>query len=450
MGGANAPRGNSMQVSVETTSGLERRLTVQIPAERVEREVETRLQSLGKRVKIKGFRPGKVPFKVVKQQYGAQIREEVVGDLLQSTWQEAVLQEKLHPAGGPTIDKFTHQPGQDLEYTATFEIYPDIPAANTDSLKVERPHAEITATDVDAVVENLREQRSNWEPVSRQAAMGDQLLIDFEGDINGESFSGNRGERTPVELGSGRMVTGFEEQLVGASAGESRDLQVTFPDDYRSQELAGKQAHFKVTVHEVSEKVLPPLDEEFCRSYGVESGDLDELRHNVQENMQREMDEAIRRKLKERVLDSLLVTNPVDVPKALVDDEIERARNDMLTRLGVKEGAKAPELPRELFAEQATRRVALGLLIGEVIKRENITLDRARVDKTLEDMTTQYADSETVIQRYRSNPGAMRQIESLVLEDQVVDWLLEHADIRDQPTTFKALMHFGTDARQGE
>ncbi|MGD8690774.1 MAG: trigger factor [Gammaproteobacteria bacterium] len=432
-----------MQVSVESTGVLERRMKVQVPAERIEREVETRLRSLGKRAKIKGFRPGKVPFKVVKQQYGGQVREEVLSELLRSTYTEALSQENLTPAGGPQLEPLNVEPGQDLEYTATFEVYPEIEVKGVEGMKVKRPVAEVTESDIDDMVQNLREQRADWEVVERKAERGDRVRIDFEGDIKGKPFEGNKGEDVLLELGSGRMVEGFEEKLEGAAAGEEVEFDVKFPKDYRAEELAGKKVHFKVTIREVSGKRLPELDEEFCKAFGIEEGGIESLREEVAANMRRELEETVRRKVKEQALDGLLKANPIELPKALVDEEIERLRQDALGRLGISDQTQQPELPADLFEEDARRRVALGLLIGEVINGEQLKIDQDRVRETIEKMVEGYERPDEVIRSYRSNPNIMRHIETLVLEEQVVDWLLDQAAIEDESTTFKDVMNFG-------
>jgi trigger factor len=440
-----------MQVSVESTGGLERRATVQVPAERVDGEVEKRLISLGKSAKIKGFRPGKVPLKVVRRHYGSQVRAEVLGEVLRSTWHEAVSQEKLTPAGGPRIEPVNTEPGQDLEYTATFEAYPDVDPKGLEDLQVQRPLAEVSEADVDAMVGNLREQRAVWEPAERPAERGDRLEIDFEGDIQGAPFPGNRGKEAKVVLGEGRMVAGFEEGLIGAGAGEERDLNVSFPEDYPSEEVAGKEAHFKVNVRVVEARELPQVDAAFAKSFGIESGDLEEFRADIRANMERELANAVRRRLKTQVLDALLRDNPVELPGALVEDEIRRMREEAFQRIGVESMKNAPELPDELFAEQARRRVALGLIVGEIIKREEMKPDPARVEETLDALTDNYPDPEELARAYRASPDAMQQVEAMALEEQVVDRLLDRAEVNEQPTTFGALMNFnvGADA-EGE
>ncbi|HEY1992540.1 MAG TPA: trigger factor [Gammaproteobacteria bacterium] len=433
-----------MQVSLEKSEGLERRITVQVPAERVERETEDRLKSLSKRAKVDGFRPGKVPFKVVKQRFGDQVRSDVLNDLLQSTYTEALAQQKLNPAGGPRIDfKDNRVPaeGTDLEYTAVFEVYPEIKLKGLEGIKLERPVAEVGNTDIDTMVDNLRHQRAGWEAVERAAKDGDRVLIDFEGSMDGTPFPGGQGERVPVVLGEKRMLPDFEAGLQGIKTGEQREFAVTFPDDYHPKELAGRQASFKVTAHSVEGQVLPALDEEFCKAFGITEGGVDKLRSEVADNMRRELDETVRRKLKDQALDALLKANTLDLPKALVDDEIERLRQDALVRIGVRDPKKASELPRELFEEQAKKRVSLGLLVGEIINAQRLAVDAKRVEERLERMASEYSKPADAVRSFRSNREILRQVETLVLEDQAVDWLLGQASVTDKPTTFKDLMN---------
>ena len=431
-----------MQVSVETTGGLERRMKVQVPAERVEREVEQRLKSLGKRAKINGFRPGKVPLEVVKKRFGNEVRQEVLGDILRDTCNEAFLQEKLTPAGGPRIDSVRNTPGKDLEYTATFEIYPEIKLAGIEAIKVERPAAEVTETDINAMVDNLRHQRATWEAVQRGAQKGDRVQLDFEGSVDNGVFPGGKGENATVMLGEGRMLEDFEKGLAGIRAGETREFDAHFPDDYHVGEVAGKTARFRVVAHRVEGEKLPELDESFCNSFGVTEGGITALRTEVAENMRHEMSEGVRRSMKDQVLGALLVANPVEIPGALLDEEIEHMRQAALARMGVKDGKKGGELPRELFLEQAKRRVTLGLLVGEIISQQQLRVDEKRMDERLQHMASDYSNPAEATRSMRSNPAVLRQLETLVLEDQAVDWLLQKAAVTDKPTTFQELMHF--------
>ncbi|MBU6420809.1 MAG: trigger factor [Gammaproteobacteria bacterium] len=431
-----------MQVSIETTAGLERRMKVQVPAERVEREVEQRLRNLGKRAKLNGFRPGKIPFDVVKKRFGGEVRQEVLSDLLRDTCSEALAQEKVNPAGGPRIDTVNNEPGKDLEYTATFEVYPEIQLQGLEGIAVEKPQAEITAADVDAMLDNLRHQRARWETVMRPARKGDRLQLDFEGRVDGASFPGGKGEKLLVVLGENRMLKDFESGLDGVRADEARDFEVRFPDDYASKEVAGKTASFHTQVHRIEQQVLPELNEEFCRSFGVTEGGLEKLRAEVLANMQQELADTVRGRMKQQVLDALLAANPVNLPKALLDEEIEHLRQDALTRMGIKGTKKSVDLPDELFREQATRRVTLGLIIGELITRRQLQVDAKRVEQRLQRLAEDYSNPGEALRSLRSNSAVMREIEGLVLEDQVVDGLLEKAAVSDKSVSFRELMNF--------
>lgn len=433
-----------MQVSVEATKGLERKMTVRVPAERVENEVDSRLRRLGRTAKVKGFRPGKVPFKVVKQQYGPQVRDEVMQELLRQTYGEALQQEKLNPAGAPAIDPVEMLPEEGLRYTATFEVYPEVSLKKTEGLKVERPKVEVTEADVDAMIEKMRKQRGEWESVDRSAKEGDRVIIDFEGKLKGEDFPGNKGEKVPVELGGGRMVEDFEKNLTGVQSGDEKTFDVKFPKDYHAEDLKGKKASFTVKVHEVQTLEMPELDEEFCKQFGVEDGGIEKLREDVRSHMQRELDATLRRQMKEQVLDAFVEANKVELPNALVDEEIHNMQHDTAKRMGLGEKADPHQLPRDLFEERARKRVALGLLLGELIKSQEIKPATEKVDVLLEDAAENSPDPEDTIRNYRSNPNVMRQVEAMALEEQAVDLLLEKATVKEKPASFDEIMNAGS------
>jgi len=412
-----------MQVSVESTGALERRMEVSVPRERVEQAIDERLQRVGRSAKLKGFRPGKAPLKVIKQQFGAQVRQEVLSDLMQSSFAEAVNSQKLSPAAGPRIEPISTGPGEDLKYRAVFEIFPEVELKLVDGLKIERPVAEVTESDVDAMVQNLREQRPRFNEVDRPSAEGDRVTMDFNGLLDGKGFEGSKGEGVAVLLGGGRMLADFERGVTGAKAGDSLTIDVRYPDDYHNKSLAGQTAAFDVQVKKVEEKVLPELDDEFCSEYGVLEGGMEQLRSEVRENMGRELTTNIRTRLKQQLLDRLLEGNPVEVPRGLVDAQVREMQIDAARRIGARDASQIP--PPETFQEPARRRVALGILISELIKSRGIELDRARVEERLAEL------------------AAMRQVESLVLEEQVIDYLLERAESKDRPMSFKDLMNFG-------
>jgi trigger factor len=430
-----------MQVSVETTGALERRIEVSVPRERIEQAIDERLKRVSRTAKLKGFRPGKVPFKVVKQQFGAQVRQEVLSDLMQSSFAEAVTQEKLNPATGPRIEPLAVGPDQDLRYRAVFEIFPEIALQGVEGIAVARPAAEVTDADVDAMVLNLREQRPRFDAADRACQEGDRVTMDFEGEIDGAPFEGSKGEGVAVLLGGGRMLRDFETGITGMRAGEHRQIAVPYPTDYHNPALAGKTATFDVHMKSVEARSLPELDDEFCREYGVLEGGVEQLRREVRDNMERELAQNVRARLKQQLLDGLLAANPLEVPKSLVDAQVREMQVDTARRMGAKDAAQVP--PPEPFVEPARRRVALGLLIGELIRGRGLKVDRALVEARLADIAASYPDPDAVIKAYRQNAEALRQVENIVIEDQVVDLLLEHAQVTDQPATFKDVMNFG-------
>jgi trigger factor len=429
-----------MQVSVESTGTLERRMEVQVPAVEIDKAVDERLQRLSRTVRLKGFRPGKVPVKVVRQQFGQQVRQEVLGDVVQSSFAEAVEQEKLTPAGGPRIEPIKIGEG-DLKYRAVFEIVPQIELKGLDTLPVERPVAEVSAADVDAMIENLREQKPTFASVEREARDTDRVTVDFAGTIDGAAFEGGSGENIPIVLGAGRMLAEFDAGLIGARAGEQRTVPVTFPANYGAAALAGKRAEFAITVKSVEERHLPELDDEFCKAYGVEEGGIAQLRKEVEENMRRELSDAIRQQLKKQVLDGLAAANPIELPKSMIDAQARDLQVDAGRRMGARDASQLP--PPEAFQDAARRRVQLSLLVGEVIKSANIQVNQSQVQARFQELAQQYPDALQAVEQYRSNPQMRRQMEAAVLEDQVVDWLLERARVTDKPSSFKEIMKFG-------
>jgi trigger factor len=430
-----------MQVSVETTGALERRIEVSVPRERIEQAIDERLKRVSRTAKLKGFRPGKVPFKVVKQQFGAQVRQEVLSDLMQSSFADAVTQQKLNPAAGPRIEPISVGPDQDLKYRATFEVFPEIELRGVEGIAIERPTAAVTDADVEAMVLNLREQRPRFEAVERESREGDRVTMDFEGRVDGAEFEGSKGVDVAVLLGGGRMLKDFETGITGMKADERKQLDVPYPADYHNAALAGKVAKFDVHVKKVEEKLLPELDDEFCRDYGVTEGGVEQLRKEVRENMERELEQNVRARLKQQLMDGLLSANPVDVPQSLVEAQVREMQIDAARRMGARDASQVPA--PEQFVEGARKRVALGLLVGELIKSRGLKLDRARVDERLTELASSYPDPEQIIKAYRQNAEALRQVENVVIEDQVVDLLLEQAKITDRPVKFKDVMNFG-------
>ncbi|MCB1676421.1 MAG: trigger factor [Halioglobus sp.] len=430
-----------MQVSIETTSKLERRLTVGVPAERVDVEVDSRLQKAIKDVRLPGFRPGKVPMKIMRQRFGAGVRQEVLGEVMSQSFQEAVVQEKLRPAGQPSIEPKNLEAGKDLEYVATFEVFPEVEILDMKDFAVSRPVASVTEEDVDNIIEVFRKQQGNWDIVERAAAVGDKVNIDYAGTRDGEPFEGGSAQDSELELGSGRMIAGFEDGIVGMRAGEEKTLQLTFPEDYHSEELQGADVEFVVSLHSVQELTPAALDEELFFQYGVEEGGEAQFRKEVGENMARELKNAIQRKVKQQVMDAVLEAHQsLEVPRALVGQEIQAMRRQMLQQFSGVSG-QSPDLeallPDDMFSENAERRVKLGLLIAELISRHELEADAERVRTSIEEIASTYQDSEEVVNYYYSNQDQLAAVESMVLEDQVVEKLLEDARITDQPSTYQ-------------
>jgi trigger factor len=429
-----------MQISVENTGKLERRMQVQVPAERVSKEIAVRLKELSRTARLKGFRPGKAPITVIRQQFGQQVHREVIGELMQSSFTEAVTQNQLSPAGSPRIEPTSVAEGQDLTYVATFEVYPEVALQPIETLSIPRVTAEVGEGDVDAMIERLRRQSTKYTAVARPAATGDKVTVDFVGSIEGNIFPGGKGENVAIVLGEGRMLAQLEQGLAGASAGESRAVGVDFPADYRATDLAGKHAVFKVDVKSVEEPTLPALDDEFCVAFGVTEGGVPKMREDVRANMRRELEQSVRNRNKAAVMDKLYQANPVDIPNALLESQIRDMQIEEMRRTGAKDVSQAP--PRERFIEPARRRIALGLLINEIIRREKIVLDPARSNARLDEMVGAYGDPAALKRAYLQNADAMRQVQSLALEDQVTDFILEHAQVHEMPHTFKELMNF--------
>ncbi|HEX2584452.1 MAG TPA: trigger factor [Steroidobacteraceae bacterium] len=431
-----------MQITVENTGALERRMAVQVPAERVADAIDQRLKSLSRTVRLKGFRPGKVPVNVVKQQYGDAVRQEVIEKLLQSSFSEAVAEQNLTPAGGPRIEAFSAEEGQDMTFRAVFEVYPEFQLASVEALEVNRPTAEIAESDIDAMIDKLRTQQATYSKIERAAKDTDRVNISFVGTVDGEEFKGGKGDNFPVIVGGGRMLPEFEAGLVGMSVGETKVVDVNFPADYGVPELSGKLAKFSITAHNVEERVLPEVNDELAKSFGVEEGGLARLREEVKENMQREMSDAVRSRLRQQLFDGLVNANSaIELPSILIQNAMRDIQVEFGRSRGVRDAAQLP--PAEQFLEPARRRVALGLLLGEVIKISGVTVDRGRVQSKLQDMVMQYPDPARAMKALRDNPESQRQLESMVLEDQVIDWMLEKVKINDQPISFKELMGLG-------
>ncbi len=430
-----------MQVSVESGEGLERRLLVDLPKEQVESEVERKLSELAKTVRLDGFRPGKVPPRVIRQRFGDQVRQEVYGDLIQKSFYEAVQQTEVAPVGDPSIDLRDAAEEGGLSYTATFQVMPEITLADLSGREVVKPVAEVTDADVDEMIEKLRSQRQTWEEVDRPAQDGDRVIIDFKGYIDGEAFEGGSAEEVPLVLGSGSMIDGFESGLLGASAGEERTLEVTFPEDYRAEHLAGKPATFEVKVRRVEASRLPEIDEEFVKEFGIEEGTEEALRAEVRKNMENELEQKISRMVKDAVTDLLREANPVEVPEAMVKREAEHMKQQAMQEMQARGQQSAFDLPASLFEEEARKRVQLSLLMGEIIDKQGLKAEEDEVRAMLERLAASYEDPQEVVDYYMNNPEQRATVEHLVLENKVVDWVLDQVDVKEDKRTFSDVMN---------
>ncbi|HIJ21795.1 MAG: trigger factor [Gammaproteobacteria bacterium] len=430
-----------MEVSVETTEGLQRTMTVTVPTERVEKEISSRLNRLKQTVKLNGFRPGKVPMTVIKKRFADSVRYEVAEELINSSFGEAVNQENLSPAGVPKIEPGDFSKGGDITYKAIFEVYPEVKVVDFGGITVERPSVDLSDEDVDKMVDNLREQQKGWGEVERESVDGDQVTIDFTGTMNGEAFDGGTAEAVPVVLGSGAMIAGFEEGIVGMKAGDEKSIDVTFPEDYPAEPLAGKEAQFAITVQSVSEPQLPEIDEAFIEKYGVKEGGMEAFRKQILENMQRECDQAIEQVNKDQVMDGLYEIHGFDVPSALIDEEAARMAENMQQQMqSQNQNQQQPSLSPELFKGQAERRVKLGLVLAEVVREHNVQVDPVRVQQHIGRMAAGYENPSEVVEWYNQNPQYMEGVQNLAMEEQVVDLIMKDAVIRDEAMSFEALM----------
>lgn len=429
-----------MQVTLERTDGLERRLRVEIPEERVKGEVDRRLTSIAQSARLPGFRPGKAPLKIIDAQYGQQVLQEVAGSLIETSLKDAFTQENLVPAGTPDIEPKTMERGKDLEYAARFDIYPEVKKIDLQGVELRRPVCEISDEDIDRTVETMRRQSMTYKSVERGAQEGDQVTVDFKGTIDGEPFAGGEADNHQLVLGEGQFLKDFEDGIIGARAGEKRTVTVNFPADYHGEAVAGKAVEFEIEVHKVAEPKLPEVNEEFARSFGVKNGDLDAFRQEVADNLARERDDRVRRLTRTRVLDALIRENELEVPEKLVEREIESMiamSRTMLEQQGLPTDEFNPD--REQYRADAERRVAMGLILSEVVRENDVKPDADRVRERIEKMAASYEQPEAFKQWYYSSRERMQQIESMVLEEQVVELLLEGADTKDETISLQEL-----------
>ncbi|MGQ3892212.1 trigger factor [Legionella sp. CNM-4043-24] len=440
-----------MQVSVETLKGLERKVTVSVPSNKVEEEVGLRLKNLARKVKVAGFRPGKVPMNIVTSRFSDSVREEVARDMVQSTLFEALQEQKLTPAGMPSVEPEQVESGKDFRYTAVFEVFPEFTIVEMNDAPLSLIRSEVKDSDVDAMITKLREQNKEWNEVSRAAAKDDRVTIDFKGFLGEEAFAGGEAQNYEIVIGSGSMIPGFEDGLVGGEVDKPFEITVKFPDDYNHSELAGKEARFQITVKKVMEGKLPELDDAFAEKFNIMEGGVEALKKDIRDNMTRELERRVSSTNRERIFDKSMELNVFDVPVALIDKEIEHLKHDMYHRIFGHEhhdNEKIPDFPRELFEEQARRRVHLGLLFSEYIKFHKLSADKERVDAMIEKYASAYEDPEELRAWYRGNKERLAEIEALVMEEVVAEKMSENAKITEKKTSYEDVMNPKKDQKE--
>jgi len=427
-----------MQVSVESTGTLERRMRVEFPAARIDQEVNTRLKKVGKTAKVSGFRPGKVPPKVVKQRYGQQIREEVLSEIMQKSYSDAVQQENLNPAGGPNIEAQKPEDANGFAYVATFEVMPEVALKKLDKIEVKKPEVSIGKKDLDEMIEKLRKQKASWEEVDRKSADGDRVIVDFDGSIKGEPIAGGKGAEVPVVLGDGQMLEDFEKALFGAKAGDEKTFKVKFPKEYQAEELQGKKVDFEAKIHRVETQVLPEVDDEFAAMFEVSEGGIDKFLADVKDNMRREAAAKVTADIREQVIDGLIETNNIEIPQTLVHQEMQALQQDAMQRMGIEDPEQAPAMDN--FTDLAEKRVRLGLLIRQLIVDQNLSVDEDKVRARVEEMCAGYENADDMVNMYMSNPQIVDQVAPMVLEQQAIDWLMENGKVSEKKVTFSKFM----------
>ncbi|NIS89197.1 MAG: trigger factor [Woeseiaceae bacterium] len=428
-----------MQVTVESTGTLERRMRVELPAERIEQEINSRLKTVGRTAKLKGFRPGKVPPKVVKQRYGKQIREEVLSELMQKSYTDAVMQENLNPAGGPRIETEDSKDDKNFAYVATFEVMPKVELKDLDKIAVEVPDVEIGDADMDDMLLRLRRQKATWNEVERKSADGDRVTCDFTGTLKGEEFEGGKGTEVPVVLGQGQMLPDFEKGLTGVTAGEEKTIKVKFPKEYHAEDLAGKKADFAIKVRRVEEEILPEVDDAFAESFDVTEGGLEKFMEDVRENMEREADAKKKGDIREQIMNALLENNPIEIPQTLKQQEAHSLQHDAMRRLGIEDHSQAPPIAN--FEEMAERRVRLSLLVSQLIADQKLEVDDEKVRAHVEEMCAGYENAEDMVNMYLGNQQFLQQVHPVVLEQQAFDWLLENGKSTNKKVAFTEYMN---------
>ena len=438
----NATTTNAETEAAQLTNALERRLDLLVAIEELEKDIDQRLKRIGKNFKMPGFRPGKVPANIVKQQYGEQAHFDALNEALERAFGEAAKSQELRVAGNPRIEPKTTESTTHLEFSAVFEVYPDVKLGDLSSVEIERPVLEVGAAEIDSTMTVLRKQRVRYEPVDRGAAKDDRVTIDFLGKKDGEPFAGGQAKDYPFVLGAGSMLADFENAIYGLKAGESKTFEMTFPADYLSKEIAGQTVSFEITVKEVREPILPEIDPDFAKELGVEDGDVEKMRAEIETNLKREVSKRLQAKVKDQVMEALLKTNPIDVPNALLEMEIQRLMQSARQDMEQRGGAKMKDFPmqREWFVDQARRRVSLGLILSEIVKVNKLQAQPDQIKKIVEDSAQSYEHPEEVIRWYYAQPQRLQEVEGVAIEDNVVAWALSASKVVEKPIAFDELM----------
>lgn len=430
-----------MTVLVERLSELKRKITVTIPDQDIEKDVLKQLNELSSKVKLKGFRPGKVHLTEIKRRYGKSVREEVIHNLVASKLEEIVKEQNIKPAGAPSIEPKAESPDEAVQYEAIFEVYPEFTLASLKGVKIDRLLTDVTKADVDNMLEKMRRQHATWKEVERPAKTGDKIVIDFVGKLEGKEFPGGSAKGVDLELGSKMMIPGFEEGLIGVEKNQSRTLSLKFPDEYHSKDVAGKAVEFDVTVQKVTESELPELNEEFLKKFGIKEGGVEALRKDIEDNMRNEINQRSKDQVKRELMDALIEKNSFEIPTALIDREIKRSQEELLERLGGKNKKILDALPREHFEKQAIDNVKLGLVFSRAIETFDMKVDEDRVLAKLEEFASTYEHPTQMIDLYKANPRSMEYFRSNVLEEQIVEKLLEEVELLEKHLSYDEFMN---------
>jgi trigger factor len=430
---------SDLKIKVNSKKGLVRDIHISVPSNMIEEKRNTRFAKLSKTAKLPGFRPGKVPEKVIRRQYADQVLQEVLSDVLETTYMESIQEKNLRPAGPPKVALDQYVKDKDFSYTATIEIYPEFDLKGLDAIKVEKPHADITQKDINAMMDNLQNQKGTWEKVDRSSKGGDQLLIDFEGTIDGKVFDGGTAKDFEMQLGNGQMLPEFDESLLGVKSEEMKTIELTFPDNYHQKELVGKQALFTVDVKEVRELKPAEINQKFVQSFGIKSGDQKELMDEVKSSMSKELEARINNEIRQNLMKFLKDKNAIEIPEVMIHQEAHAMQKDWMNRSGIEDPKEAP--PLDDFNEIAKDRVHLGLLVSELVQSKEIKLDPDKVKTKLDELSKTYPNPEEIRKMYEQSSQLMDQLKSLVMEDQVIDWLIERTEFQKKEMEFKELVN---------